>query len=76
MPAPHTTPPLQKAFMEGGIMPPLLGLLGDSNATVQTKGVMALRWGGCCARCALLCVLQAEHVLRFSEPDLHPPCSL
>lgn len=33
----------QKTFVEGGIMPRLLPLLGDEHATVQTKGVMALR---------------------------------
>lgn len=31
-------------------MPRLLPLLHDENATVQTKGLLAIRWGGGAAR--------------------------
>lgn len=35
-------PPVQRWFMEGGTLPPLLGLLSDHSAVVQTKAVLAL----------------------------------
>lgn len=36
-------PPKQEAFLKGGIMPRLLPLLHDDNATVQTKACLAIR---------------------------------
>jgi hsp70-interacting protein len=35
-------PPVQRWFMEGGALPPLLGLLADPNVVVRTKAVHAL----------------------------------
>lgn len=35
-------PPVQRWFMEAGVLPPLLALLGDSHPVVATKAVLGL----------------------------------
>eukprot|EP00955_Chlamydomonas_euryale_P085843 364168-Chlamydomonas_euryale.AAC.11 len=37
-----SNPPVQRWFVDGGVLPPLLDLLGDDNAAVRTKALLAL----------------------------------
>lgn len=39
----QNNPPVQRSFMDGGIIPRLLPLLCDDDAKVRVKGLLALR---------------------------------
>ncbi|PRW45487.1 Hsp70-binding 1 [Chlorella sorokiniana] len=76
----QNNPPVQKAFFDGGIMPRLLPLLHDENATVQTKALLAI---SCMVRGyapALVALRQANGVatlvglLAQPEPRLQRKC--